>query len=74
VEALVARRVGRPLGALLAVAGAGVSFALLSSLASDAPPLRWTWLLVSLLATGFGIALFSGPPKTAPETSSTAQH
>jgi len=66
----VARRIGRPLGAVLAVAGAGVSFALLTSLASTAPPLRWTWLLVSIFATAFGVALFVGQPKATPEPSS----
>ena len=74
VEELLARRVGRPLGALIAVAGAGVSFALLTSLASTAPPLRWTWLLVSVFATAFGAALFVGLPKPAAEAPPSAHH
>ena len=57
VERAVARAVARPLGPMLVIGGAGTSLALLSQLGPSASPNGWLWLLPSILATAWGLAL-----------------
>ena len=57
VERAVAQAVARPLGRVLAIGGAGTSLALLSQFGPAASPNGWLWLLLSILATTWGLAL-----------------
>ena len=56
VTRAIERAVPARLGLLLAIAGAGVSLALLPQLGASAQPVGWLWLLPALLATAWGLA------------------
>jgi hypothetical protein len=57
VQRAIAVAVSRPVGPILAVGGAGLTLAFASGLGSSAPATQWLWLLPSLLAMTWGLAL-----------------